>query len=280
MGNIQGLKIKNYSNSELIKDIKINENNQRIIPYVHFITKLNRFQVENFPKQHLIREFTLINFITEKQNVIHIESMEAGFFLKGLEYSFEPIPEKSEFILITNVIEKSASQGTAIKPNYTLLLGDEEKYFDSPENIAENLKAKKFKFLYFDVSESKSFFVDYSKKFKLEKEFEKDKKNGNDNENNHMDNEKQISLGIECGTISRLRLLKLIDKVQKEVQMQQGKNGLDAFITNENVEDFTQKECLDFKNENGYVNEKEIKRIVKNCFRFMFGLFFTLLLNE
>ncbi len=230
MGNTQGLKIKNYSNSEVIKGIKINENNQRLIPYVHFITKLNRFQVENFPKQHLIREFTVINFVTEKQNVVHIDSTESGFFLKGLEYSFEPIPDKSGFILITNIIENSASEGTAIKPNYTLLLGDEEKYFDSLENIAENLESKKFKFLFFDFSESKSFIIDYTERFK----------ENDENKDNKDNKDRQISLGIECGNISRLRLLKLIDKVQNESLALQEKNNcsLDAFITNEKLEQF------------------------------------------
>jgi len=236
MGNAQGLKIKNHDNNEIIRDVKTNEN-QRIIPYIHFITKLNRFQVENFPKNHLIREFTIVNFITEKQNVIRVDSMEAGFFLKGLEYSFGSIPERTEFILITNVLENSASQATKIKPNFTLLLGDEIKYFDSLENIAENLNAKIFKFVFFDITESKTFVIDYSEKFIKHGENNKDK----------------ICLGIECGNISKLRLLKLMDKVQKEAQAQ-GKKSLDAFISNENVENF---KTQTIKEEN-YNEEKSI----------------------
>jgi len=213
MGNSQGLKIKNYDNNEILRDIRLHDN-QKIIPYVHFILKLNRFQVENFPKNHLIKEFTLINIITERQNVIHIDSMESGYFLKDLEYSFENIPEKNEFILITKVLEKSASEDFKIKPNYTILLGDEEKYFDSLDNISSNLKSNKYKFLFYDISENKTFSLDYTNFFQ---KLPVDK----------------ISLGIECGNISRLKLLKLLDKIQKENDVKQSNN----YIFNKNLED-------------------------------------------
>lgn len=211
MGNSNGIKIKNCENNEVIRDIKLKDN-QKIIPFVHYIVKLNRFQVENFPKEHLVKEFTILDFITEKHNVIHIDKMELGCFINGLDYSYGEIPDKNQFILITHVLDNSPSKQFNIKPNYTLLLGDEDNYFDSVDMINHNIKNKKFKFVFYDLLSNHTFIADYKDKFQ-DLEIEK------------------ITLGIECGHISRLRLLKIIDKSSKSTNEQNHSEKLEnAFL--------------------------------------------------
>jgi hypothetical protein len=204
MGNTQGIKLESIENNKILNSIKIIEN-KSIIPYVHYIIKLNRFQVENFPKNHFVKEFTITNILTEKQNVIKIDNMELGYFFKDLKFKYIEIPELNQFILITKIMENSLSEQINIKENLTLLLGDKDKYFTSTSDIEKNLSHEKYQFLFYDIIEEISFFVDFKEIY----DNKKIKENKN-SETNSLNKEK-ISLGFECGIISRLGLLKIIN---------------------------------------------------------------------
>ncbi len=253
MGNAQGLKIKDFSKNEILPSIKISNKNLSILPYIHFITKLNRFQVANFPKNHLIKEFTIKNIITEKENVIHIDRMESGYFLNGLEYSFESFPEKAEFILITNLLENSISKnffGEKIKENYTILLGDEQKYFESLDEIGDNINKRSFKFVFFNFFENKTFVLDYSKAF-------------TDLDFNNCGKNDKVTLGIECGLISRLRLLKLLDKKQIENKVNKDEiidRNLNDFNSNKDIRKKVEQE----KNEENIKNKENEQIYIDN----------------
>ena len=122
MGNAHALKIKHIHDHNILKEIVFGVNN-KIVPYVHYITKINKYFVENFRNGTIIKEFTILNIITGKENNIAIEHVESGYFFDGLEYSLEEIPKLDKILFISNVIEKSHAERIGVNPNSTILLG-------------------------------------------------------------------------------------------------------------------------------------------------------------
>ena len=149
MGNAIALKIKNINQNNILKEILF-DNDKKILEYVYYITKINKFYVQNFRKNSSIKEFTISNILTKKEFNIVIERVESGLFFQGLEYIVKEMPLMNKVILITQVVENSPSHFNNIESNFTLLLGNTNKYFSSISDIEKDILDKKATFIFYN----------------------------------------------------------------------------------------------------------------------------------
>jgi hypothetical protein len=149
MGNTYGLKIKNIRNDHILKDLVVS-NNEKIVEYVYYITRINKFFIENFEKKSLIKEFTLFNIFNKKEYNIATEVVESGYFFDGLEYKCEEIQKIGCFLLVTNVMESSCAF-EKISSGESILLGDSYKYYNCFKDVENAIKNQKAKFIFYDI---------------------------------------------------------------------------------------------------------------------------------
>jgi hypothetical protein len=194
MGNAYALKIKKINDNNLLKDVVFGQGG-KILEYVHFITKINKYYIENFRKNTVINDFTIYNVFTKKENQIFIERVESGYFFEGLEYNLEPIPNIEKFLFISNVIEDGICKKFGVHSNSTILLGNEEKYFNSIKNVEEEVEKLNAKFIFYDYIEEKIIKIDFE-----------DYRNMSNSE---------LRMGFECEE-RYLNEINLIKNIQKE----------------------------------------------------------------
>jgi hypothetical protein len=160
MGNNYSIKIKNISQKNLLKEIVLKDS-LKIKEYIYYITKINKYFVENFKKNWLIKEFTILNILTRKEYNVVIERVETGYFFEGLEYSLEILPQIEEVLYISNVLVGSISHENNLIPNQTILLGTHDKYFSNLSQIEEEIKQKNANFIFFDFKKEEIIRVNY-----------------------------------------------------------------------------------------------------------------------
>jgi hypothetical protein len=160
MGNAYALKIKKINDNNLLKDIVFN-NEQRIVEYIYFITKINKFYVENFRRGSIISDFTICNIFNRKEHNIVIDRVEAGYFFEGLEYSIEYVPSIEKVLIISKVIENTVSYDKQIRPNVTMILGNDKNYFSKISDIENELTNKNANFIFYDFENEKIFSINF-----------------------------------------------------------------------------------------------------------------------
>jgi hypothetical protein len=190
MGSTYGLKLKNIRNNHILKDLIIN-GNEKIVEYVYYITRINKYFIENYKKSTLIKEITLFNIFNKKEYNIGIELVESGYFFDGLEYVCEEVQKIGCYLLVTNIVEDSYAFGK-INAYESILLGDSDKYYTCFKDVEYAINKKKARFIFYDVCEGNIVEIDF--------------------EENRGDN---FSLGIECIEINERYANQLIDNKRK-----------------------------------------------------------------
>lgn len=160
MGNTLGLKITKIGECNILKDVVFSQD-KKVLPYLHYIVKINKFYVENFIKGSVIREFTIKDVIRDKDFTIAIERMESGLFFEGLSYLLEQVPKLERVLFISNVLYDSPSNIRGVRAGQTILLGNEKRYFDCLENVEEEITSSNAKFIFYDFLEEKVYFIDF-----------------------------------------------------------------------------------------------------------------------
>ena len=130
MGNAQALKITGIDDNNLVKEIVFSDN-RRVLPFVHFIVKINKYFVENFMTGTIVREFTIRDLLRDKEFSIAIDRVESGLFFEGLQYSLESPPKIVSALFITKVVENSPAALHKVKAHQTILIGNESIYFNN-----------------------------------------------------------------------------------------------------------------------------------------------------
>lgn len=153
MGNAYALKIKKINDNCMLKDV-VFSTNKRVVEFVYFITKFNKYYVENFRKSGTINEFTLYNIYTRKEYNVVIERVEAGYFFEGFEYSVEIPPSLEKVLFVSHVKENGPGYLSGVRPKCTILMGNEYKYFTSLRDIEEEIKKRNANFIFYDYEEN------------------------------------------------------------------------------------------------------------------------------
>ena len=232
MGNSIGIKLISISNNEILNSIIFPETNNKIIPYIYFISKINDIFIENFNKSNIIHKITLFNIITLKETNVNLNKTTTENILKNVNYLVCKYPNINNFLLISNVIKNSFSERKKIKKNKMILIGTDKKYFNNINDIMESLNDKKNKLIFynfeedylleinneenkdenlgFEIQEMKresflKFYIEYNQEKRIEKKIkeerlkmeklieEKNKKNKENEKQNFFDNENQIN---------------------------------------------------------------------------------------
>lgn len=162
MGNNLGLKLTHIDENNILKDVSFIKN-KKIIEYVHFITKINRYHIQNYLKHTPIKEFTILNIFTRKEYNIAIDYAHSSVFFDGLSYNLEEIPHPRKFLKIIKVLPDSPSTELQIEENVTLLLGNEKRYFDSIQDVEMEIQNKNANFIFYNLLEDKTFLVKFEK---------------------------------------------------------------------------------------------------------------------
>jgi hypothetical protein len=160
MGNTLGLKITKIGECNLLKDVVFAQD-KKVLPYLHYIVKINKFYVENFIKGSIIREFTIKDVVREKEFTIAIERVESGLFFDGLGYLLEQVPKLERVLFISNVLYDSPSNIKGVRAGQTILLGNEKRYFDSLDNVEQEILSNNAKFLFYDFIDEKVYYIDF-----------------------------------------------------------------------------------------------------------------------
>jgi hypothetical protein len=170
MGNVYGIKILKIKENGLLNDVIFAEN-KTILPYIYYITKINKFYVENFRKGSIIKEFTLLNIFDMKEYSISIEHVESGYFFDSLEYKFVEIPKIETLLRISKVLEEGIAHSHGLKPQQTILLGNKNDYFQNFKSLEDEILKNKSILYFYDFVENKiknlSFEADHNKNVKL-----------------------------------------------------------------------------------------------------------------
>jgi hypothetical protein len=160
MGNTLGLKITKIGECNLLKDVVFAQD-KKVLPYLHYIVKINKFYVKNFIKGSIIREFTIKDVVREKEFTIAIERVESGLFFDGLGYLLEQVPKLERVLFISNVLYDSPSNIKGVRAGQTILLGNEKRYFDSLDNVEQEILSNNAKFLFYDFIDEKVYYIDF-----------------------------------------------------------------------------------------------------------------------
>jgi hypothetical protein len=161
MGNVLAIKIHHIHDTSILKAILFSED-QKIVPFIHFITKINNYHPENLRKGLIIHEFTIFNILTRKDNVIRIERVESRLFFDGLIFTLDPIPHFQNCLQVTKVLDGSLAHLKALKPDTSILLGIENQYFSKFEDVDIALNKKEKKFLFYDFLQEKVNIIDFN----------------------------------------------------------------------------------------------------------------------
>ena len=229
MGNSIGIKLISISNNQILNSIIFPETNNKIIPYIYFISKINDIFIQNFNKSNIINKITLFNIITLKETNINLNKTTTENILKDVNYLVCKYPNINNFLLISNVIKNSFSEKKKIKKNKMILIGTDKKYFNDINDITESLNDKKSKFIFynfeedylleinneenkeenlgFEIQEMKresfiKFYIEYNQEKRIEKKIKEERlkmeklieeKKIKENEKNNINNENQIN---------------------------------------------------------------------------------------
>jgi hypothetical protein len=247
MGNTFGLKIKNIRIGHILKDLVIN-NEDKIVEYVYYITKINKFYIENYKKNMLIKEITLFNIFNKKEYNISIELVESGYLFDGLEYTCQEIQRIGCFLLVTNIVNDSYAFGR-INAGESILLGDSDKYYNCFKDVENAIRDNKTRFIFYDIAKRCVVEIDFK----------------------HTN-----SLGIECIEIDERYINQLI--IDKKRNTELSKTGLfdiedkdkdnGGGIENETKNDINENK-LDTHDKNTddstqYIVESDIANIIMN----------------
>jgi hypothetical protein len=189
MGSSFGIKVLNLTEHHILKGITFN--NRKFVEYIYYITKINRFHIENVKKNMIMNEFTITNIITKKDFSIMIERVEIGYFLEGMKYKCEVMPNLEKMIMITNVLEGSLGELVSLVPNETIVVGTEVVFFDSLVDIEKMITEKKADFMFYNLSQEKIFRVDFE---------------------GYRKDDGELRLGFECEEMKIEDLAKLIEQ--------------------------------------------------------------------
>jgi hypothetical protein len=162
MGSSYALKIKEIKDSNILKEIVFNEN-KRIVEYLYFITKINKYLIENFRKNSLIKEFTIKNVLTNKEVNIVIERVESGYFFQGLTYSIDVLPQLEQVLIVSKVLENSLAEKEKLQNDIYIILGNENSYFKSISDIEQEIIKSNAKFICYNIVTENIMFVDFEK---------------------------------------------------------------------------------------------------------------------
>jgi hypothetical protein len=229
MGSSFGIKVLNVPDTHILKEITFN--NRRFVEYIYYITKINKFYIENVKRNMIMNEFTILNILTKKEYSVIIERVEIGYFMDGLVYKTEDIPEITKLILISNVIEDSVAMREGIVPGKTLLLGNSDVYFNSLSDIEKYIIDKKAEFVFFNFDEDKVFKVNFE---------------------NYRNEKGELSLGFECEEIKIEAFNKIIE--DKEHKILGGNTGLFEFTENKIINTDEKLQQKEYKEENKVSN--------------------------
>lgn len=261
MGNTYALKIKKINENNLLNGIIFNHD-RRIVEYVHYITKLNKYYVENFRRGTIISEFTIYDIITKEEHNIVIERVEAGFFFDGLEFSLELIPRLEKVLFVTNVFDDSisAQKYKDLKFSNTLLLGNDIKYFNGFKDIEMEISNKNARFIFYNFDQDKIFKVD----FELHREDTKEFRMGCEMEEIEEINLKGILLNRNKLKTITEEIIKcdVIDKLQ-DANLPDSNELVNSSQVNDNLQDVLPSNNNKNTNETINLDEKEMDAIGK-----------------
>jgi hypothetical protein len=161
MGNALALKIHHIGDTNLLKTILFSDN-QPIVPYIHYITKINNYYPENIRKNLVINQFTIFDILTRKEYVIRIERVESTLFFDRLSFTLDTVPIIQNFLLVTKVFNGSLAELKALKPHINILLGLENEYFTKFEDVEKAIKNKQNKFIFYDFLNEKIDLLDFN----------------------------------------------------------------------------------------------------------------------
>jgi hypothetical protein len=196
MGSSFGIKIISLPENHILREITFN--NRKFIEYIYYITKINKFYIENVKKNTLMNEFTIMNIITGKEYNLMIERVEIGYFLEGMKYKSEELPKLEKFVVITGVFDDSLAKRVGLKVG-TVILGNENMYFCSLYDIEKQIGAKSAEFVFYDIEGDSVFGVDFE---------------------SNRDEQGELRLGFECEEIKREDLAKRIEQKCDMVKVQ------------------------------------------------------------
>ena len=244
MGNAYAIKIKKVGSTNLLRDI-VFANNLKIVEFLYYITKINKYHVENFIKGSLVKEFTLLNILNRKEYNVVIERVESGFFFEDLEYSFEVLPSLEKVLFVSNIVENSKAYEKGIRADTMILLGTQEKYFSSFENVEEEIMNKNAKFVFYDFCEDMNVYVNFE-------EF--------------RDEEQGLKMGFECEEFGVNEIYEKIRnnvkrhfdaRTVKQITYQNSHSDVTTFDEFSNIVNDASNNITDEKQKENLINNKE-----------------------
>lgn len=153
MGNAFALKITKINDNSFLKDVVFSQE-KRAVEFVYYITKINKYYVENFRKNCTINEFTLCNVFTRKEYNVIIERVESGYFFEGLEYKVEILPNVEKVLVVSFVSPDGPGSICGINSGVTILIGNEMKNFSDLKDVEDEIKKMNANFIFYNFQEN------------------------------------------------------------------------------------------------------------------------------
>ena len=172
MGSSIALKILNIDSNELLKQTVFMDN-KHLLPYLYFITRINKFFVEDFKQDQTVKNFTIYNVITKKEYNIIIEPLQTEKFLKGLVYEASEYPNYYQALVVSDIEKGSLSEKCGIVKREMMLLGTTKKYLFQISEVGNEIQKGNEEFVFYNFK--KDYVVVVNFKEKKEKEGNKDK---------------------------------------------------------------------------------------------------------
>jgi hypothetical protein len=147
--------------------------NKHLLPYLYFITRINKFFVEDFKQDQTVKNFTIYNVITKKEYNIIIEPLQTEKFLKGLVYEASEYPNYYQALVVSDIEKGSLSEKCGIVKREMMLLGTTKKYLFQISEVGNEIQKGNEEFVFYNFK--KDYVVVVNFKEKKEKEGNKDK---------------------------------------------------------------------------------------------------------
>lgn len=172
MGSSIALKILNIDSNELLKQTVFMDN-KHLLPYLYFITRINKFFVEDFKQDQTVKNFTIYNVITKKEYNIIIEPLQTEKFLKGLVYEASEYPNYYQALVVSDIEKGSLSEKCGVIKREMMLLGTTKKYLFQISEVGNEIQKGNEEFVFYNFK--KDYVVVVNFKEQKEKEGNKDK---------------------------------------------------------------------------------------------------------
>lgn len=172
MGSSIALKILNIDSNELLKQTVFMDN-KHLLPYLYFITRINKFFVEDFKQDQTVKNFTIYNVITKKEYNIIIEPLQTEKFLKGLVYEASEYPNYYQALVVSDIEKGSLSEKCGVVKREMMLLGTTKKYLFQISEVGNEIQKGNEEFVFYNFK--KDYVVVVNFKEQKEKEGNKDK---------------------------------------------------------------------------------------------------------